>query len=111
MAASTRRPTVLVTGDVAFLHDLGGLIAARGCGVPLCIVVLNNDGGRIFDTLPVAGKTEHFEKFFVTPHGLDFSHAAALAGARLHRPADAPALRDALAEGVEGGLHLVEVRS
>src|SRR5206468_9504808 len=74
------------------------------------IVAVNNDGGRIFERLPVAG-TEHFERFFATPHGLDLSHAAALAEARLHRPTDVESLRGALGAAIEGGLHIVEVRT
>ncbi|HLL84075.1 MAG TPA: 2-succinyl-5-enolpyruvyl-6-hydroxy-3-cyclohexene-1-carboxylic-acid synthase, partial [Longimicrobium sp.] len=54
VAAASGRPTVLLTGDLAFLHDVGGLLVARRSGVPLTVVVVNNDGGGIFSFLPIA---------------------------------------------------------
>jgi len=54
-AATSGGPTVLLVGDVALVHDLGGLLAARRLGLSLTIVLLNNDGGGIFHFLPVAG--------------------------------------------------------
>ena len=73
-------PTVLLIGDVALLHDLGGLMAARRQDSDLTIVLLNNDGGGIFHFLPVAGERDAFEEHVATPHGVDFAHAAALFG-------------------------------
>ncbi|MEE8524829.1 MAG: 2-succinyl-5-enolpyruvyl-6-hydroxy-3-cyclohexene-1-carboxylic-acid synthase [Thermoanaerobaculia bacterium] len=75
------RPTVLLIGDVSFLHDLGGLAVARRVEHPLVIVVVQNRGGRIFEQLPLAADPSIQDGFFdhwTTPHDLDFSHAAAL---------------------------------
>ncbi|MGI8428623.1 MAG: 2-succinyl-5-enolpyruvyl-6-hydroxy-3-cyclohexene-1-carboxylic-acid synthase [Solirubrobacteraceae bacterium] len=85
-AALAEGPVVLLIGDVALAHDIGGLLAARRLGIPLTIVLLNNDGGGIFEFLPVAGQADAFEEHVATPHGLDFAHAAALYGARHERP-------------------------
>jgi 2-succinyl-5-enolpyruvyl-6-hydroxy-3-cyclohexene-1-carboxylate synthase len=111
VAAVSERPTVLLIGDVAFLHDVGGLLTASRHKLSLTVVVVNNDGGGIFSFLPIAKTTEHFEPLFGTPHGVDFSHAAALYGASLHRPDSPQALRASVKAGIEGGLHLVEVRT
>ncbi len=111
VAAASGRPTVLLTGDVAFLHDVGGLLTAHRHNVPLTIVVVNNDGGGIFSFLPIANATEHFEPLFGTPHGVDLSHAASLYGAEFHRPDSPPALRASVKVSMEGGLHLIEVRT
>ena len=73
-------PVVLLIGDVALAHDIGGLMAARRSGLSLTIVLLNNDGGGIFEFLPIAGARDAFEEHIATPHGLDFAHAAALYG-------------------------------
>jgi len=73
-------PAVLLIGDVALIHDLGGLLAASRLGLKLTIVLLHNDGGGIFDFLPVSGEGEDFVEHVATPHGLDFAHAAALFG-------------------------------
>ncbi len=82
-AAAQDAPVVLLIGDVALLHDIGGLLAARRHGLSLTIVLINNDGGGIFHFLPVAGETDAFEEHVATPHGLDFAHAAELYGLRL----------------------------
>ena len=93
VAAASDGPVVLLLGDVALLHDVGGLLAARRLGVPLVLVLLNNDGGGIFEFLPVAGERDFFEEHVATPHGVDFAHAAALYGCAYERPADLPASR------------------
>ena len=46
------RPTVLLVGDLAFLHDLPAL--AVRVTAPLAIVLVDNGGGGIFDFLAVA---------------------------------------------------------
>ena len=88
------------------------MLTAASLECPLSILVLNNDGGGIFSFLPVAerGESVDFERLFRTPHGLDFSHAAALAGARFVRVRDAAALSSALADAIGApGLDLIEV--
>ena len=80
VAAATGRPTLLFTGDLAFLHDLSGLLLARREAIALTIVVLDDDGGGIFSFLPVAEQAQSvaYERLFRTPHGVDLAHAAAL---------------------------------
>jgi 2-succinyl-5-enolpyruvyl-6-hydroxy-3-cyclohexene-1-carboxylate synthase len=112
-AAATGLPTVALLGDLTLLHDLGGLVTARRLGVPLTIVCVNNDGGGIFSFLPVAQAISpgRFEALFGTPHGVDLSAAAALAGARYLQPATPAALREAITGSLGHGLHLIEVRT
>jgi 2-succinyl-6-hydroxy-2,4-cyclohexadiene-1-carboxylate synthase len=74
------RPTLLVTGDLAFLHDLGGLRSAREVKTGFVIVVLNNDGGGIFSHLPIARHEADFEPLFGTPHGCDLAMATRAMG-------------------------------
>ncbi len=100
-AAASGRPTVIVTGDLGLLHDIGGLAAAGEAEAPLRIVVVNNDGGGIFSFLPQAdqiGEAE-FEELLGTPRGMDHAATAALFGLahrRIDGLADLPA---ALAAG------------
>lgn len=72
------RNTVLVIGDLAFLHDISGLLATRYQACNLDIVVMNNDGGGIFSYLPQAKVPQHYEELFGTPTALTFEHIAAM---------------------------------
>jgi 2-succinyl-5-enolpyruvyl-6-hydroxy-3-cyclohexene-1-carboxylate synthase len=98
VAAAADGPVVLLIGDVALAHDVGGLLAASRLGLRLAIVLLDNDGGGIFDFLPVAREGEAFERHVATPHGLDFAHAAALYGLAYEPVATAGELHAALAD-------------
>jgi 2-succinyl-5-enolpyruvyl-6-hydroxy-3-cyclohexene-1-carboxylate synthase len=72
----------LLTGELALLHDLGGLVCARDLGVALTIVCVNNGGGGIFDFLPVAEDSDpaDYERLVATPRDLDLAQVAALGG-------------------------------
>jgi 2-succinyl-5-enolpyruvyl-6-hydroxy-3-cyclohexene-1-carboxylate synthase len=94
VAAASTGPVVLLIGDVALAHDIGGLKAASR--FKLTIVLLDNDGGGIFDFLPAAREGDAFVEHIATPHGLDFSHAAALYGCGWERAADVGSFRAAL---------------
>lgn len=111
IAAGSEGRTVAYLGDLALLHDLHGLLIARQHKLSLTLVVTNNDGGGIFNFLPIAERTRHFERLFATPHGVEFAHLAQLSGAQLHRPAELVGFRRAIATGLDGGLHLIEVRT
>jgi 2-succinyl-5-enolpyruvyl-6-hydroxy-3-cyclohexene-1-carboxylate synthase len=111
-AAASDGPVVLLIGDVALAHDLGGLLAAKRLGVALTIVLVDNDGGGIFEFLPVAGAADAFEDHVATPTGLDAERIAALFGLAYLSPGDPPAFAAALtgALGSEGPT-LVHVRT
>jgi 2-succinyl-5-enolpyruvyl-6-hydroxy-3-cyclohexene-1-carboxylate synthase len=79
-ALGTQQPLVLVLGDMTFLHDINGLSFIAQLSVPLILVVANNNGNGIFRTLPIAQHTEVFERYFLTPHKYDLSHACKLYG-------------------------------
>jgi len=73
-------PTVLVTGDLALLHDTNGFLLARELRGSLTVVLMNNDGGGIFEHLPVAQFEPPFERFFGTPQSVDFARLSATYG-------------------------------
>jgi 2-succinyl-5-enolpyruvyl-6-hydroxy-3-cyclohexene-1-carboxylate synthase len=113
IAAAGGTPTVLLIGDVALAHDIGGLLAARRLELPLTIVLLNNDGGGIFHFLPVAGQQDAFEEHVATPHGLDFKDAAQLYGLDYQRPEDVGELEAAVRQSVadHDTARIIEVRT
>jgi 2-succinyl-5-enolpyruvyl-6-hydroxy-3-cyclohexene-1-carboxylate synthase len=71
-------PAWLLTGELALLHDFGGLLAARRAGADLHIVCLNNGGGAIFDFLPLAAHADAalFEEHIATPATADLAALA-----------------------------------
>jgi 2-succinyl-5-enolpyruvyl-6-hydroxy-3-cyclohexene-1-carboxylate synthase len=61
---------------------MNGLLAVHRGGVPITIVVINNNGGGIFRRLPIAQHDPPFTDLFLTPHGLTFAPAAEMYGLR-----------------------------
>jgi 2-succinyl-5-enolpyruvyl-6-hydroxy-3-cyclohexene-1-carboxylate synthase len=102
-AAGPDRPTALLLGDLSLYHDMNGLWAVRRHGLRPLIVVLDNDGGGIFDFLPQAEHTDVFEELFATPLGLRLADVARLYGldfCAAESPGELPAaLGSALASG------------
>ncbi|MFZ9630055.1 MAG: 2-succinyl-5-enolpyruvyl-6-hydroxy-3-cyclohexene-1-carboxylic-acid synthase [Ilumatobacteraceae bacterium] len=100
VAASGGRATVVALGDVAFCHDQSSLTALARRGLPLTIVVVDNDGGGIFSFLPQATALpgDRFEQLFGTPHGTDVLGVARAHGLGAVDVSTADALRAALAD-------------
>lgn len=71
--AHRQQSSVLLTGDLAFLHDTNGLLLRSHFAGHLTIVLLNNNGGGIFETLPIAQFDPPFEDFFATPQHISFA--------------------------------------
>ena len=72
--------TTLLVGDLAFRHDLGGLVGAFDTGpaepagphgFDLTVVVVDNGGGTIFSFLPAYGVVDAgaFDRLLTTPPG------------------------------------------
>ncbi len=96
-AAAGPGPVVLLIGDVALAHDIGGLLAARRLELDLTIVLIDNGGGGIFDFLPVATTpVDIYTRHIATLTGLDFALAAQLYGLEHRTAEDVLAFRLAL---------------
>ena len=78
IAAESGHLTVLVLGDLSALHDLNSLSWLSKIDTQVVILIMNNDGGAIFSHLPIAEQKDIFTPFFTTPHGFEFSYAAAM---------------------------------
>jgi 2-succinyl-5-enolpyruvyl-6-hydroxy-3-cyclohexene-1-carboxylate synthase len=123
-------PVVLLIGDVALAHDIGGLIAASRLDLALTIVLIDNGGGGIFDFLPIsstplapadeqlplpaqegAAAQDVYTRHIATPTGLDFAAAARLYGIEHQRLEDLPAFRSALEQSLlSHNSTIIEVR-
>ena len=68
--------TVLLCGDLTFLHDSNALLSAYGHRGDLTVVVINNQGGGIFNHLAVA-QSAHFEQLWGTPQAADLGKLCA----------------------------------
>ncbi len=109
LAAVSSGPVIGLLGDLALYHDMNGLLAAREETLNGVIVLLNNDGGGIFEYLPQAGLAD-FEQYWLTPTHLDFEQVARLYGLTYYRTTDAPGFGPALQQALdEPGLSLIEV--
>ena len=98
VATAAGSTTWAVLGDLALVHDLGGLAAARDVE-NLRLLVLDNGGGGIFHFLPQAESMapEEFEALLGTPAGIDLAQAASLFGLSCARPSNPTELAEALA--------------
>jgi 2-succinyl-5-enolpyruvyl-6-hydroxy-3-cyclohexene-1-carboxylate synthase len=106
------KPIVGIVGDVTLYHDMNGLLAAQRCGVSITLVLLNNNGGGIFHRLPVKDFEPEFTQHFITPHGLDFAHAARLYGFDYVCVYGRDAFRQAFATSVASNRpNMIEVRT
>ena len=111
----------LVVGDIAFLHDLNALVAARLHGLSATIVLVNNDGGGIFSFLPQAqpgaavpgsGLPEHYEELFGTPHGIDVGPIVTALGGEHRLVTGASDLDAAIRDSIgRPGVRVLELRT
>ncbi len=99
--SATDDPLVLVTGDIAYYHDMNGLLALDRCGVDATIVEINNDGGGIFHMLPIESFDPPFTGQFRTPHGLDYAATGDLYDLDFQRVETRSAFRDAFSDSIE----------
>ncbi len=92
------RHTVLLCGDLTFLHDSNALLSAYGHRGDLTVLVINNQGGGIFNHLAVA-RSARFEQLWGTPQATDLGKLCA-----------AHKVRHDLAAGWEDLRRLLEIR-
>jgi 2-succinyl-5-enolpyruvyl-6-hydroxy-3-cyclohexene-1-carboxylate synthase len=106
------RPMILICGDLAFYHDLNGLLATKKYNISLTVILLNNDGGGIFNLLPISKFENTFEEFFGTAHGLDFAPIINAYGCEHILVRDWTHFRDAFLYSIETkGTQVLEIRS
>lgn len=72
--AYQNQSTVMLTGDLALLHDINGFLINKYFQGHLTIIVINNNGGGIFEMLPIVNFEPPFEEYFATPQQVDFAN-------------------------------------
>lgn len=105
------QPSVLLTGDLALLHDTNGFLLRPKFKGSLTIVLINNNGGGIFGHLPVAQFNPPFEEYFATPQKVDFAKLADAYGATCLLVRDWDHLAGLVKKLPEEGIRVLEIRT
>jgi 2-succinyl-5-enolpyruvyl-6-hydroxy-3-cyclohexene-1-carboxylate synthase len=106
------QPMLLICGDLAFYHDLNGLMAVKKYNINLTVILLNNDGGGIFEMLPIANFEPPFEELFGTSHGLDFAPIVTAYGGEHIEIQDWSHFQQAVLDSLQrSGTQVLEVKS
>lgn len=110
VAHGADKPAVLLTGDLALLHDANGFLLRAKLRGSLTIVLINNRGGGIFEHLPVA-QFEPFEEFFATPQDVDFAKLCAAHGVAHTLVRDWEHFTELVATLPASGVRVLEVKT
>jgi 2-succinyl-5-enolpyruvyl-6-hydroxy-3-cyclohexene-1-carboxylate synthase len=105
------KPSVLLTGDLAFLHDSNGLLAASQLKGSLTVVLINNSGGGIFEHLSVSEINSSFEDFFATPQSVDLARLCEAHGYHHEQIQGWGSLVSSISVLPESGLRILELRT
>lgn len=83
IASASKKATYLITGDLAFFHDLTGIHNSIKYDIPLTVILINNNGGGIFESLPISAYKNYLNKYFKTPLNLNFAKIVNSLGGKL----------------------------
>ncbi|MCZ4338225.1 2-succinyl-5-enolpyruvyl-6-hydroxy-3-cyclohexene-1-carboxylic-acid synthase [Shewanella colwelliana] len=109
VVAHNKQATTLIIGDISQLHDLNSLAIAAQLTSPLVIVVLNNDGGNIFNLLPVPDEKLRND-YYRLAHGFEFGYAAAMFGLAYNQVDDIVSFNEVYRDAiVHPGASVIEV--
>jgi 2-succinyl-5-enolpyruvyl-6-hydroxy-3-cyclohexene-1-carboxylate synthase len=116
LGLATSRPglaTYGLLGDLAFLHDLSGLMFAADEAPAATLVVVDNAGGGIFSFLPQASVLDRptFERLFGTPQRSSVAALAAAAGCEVIEVATTAELAQASAVPTSGGIRVIRAHT
>jgi 2-succinyl-5-enolpyruvyl-6-hydroxy-3-cyclohexene-1-carboxylate synthase len=105
------RPIVVLTGDLALLHDTNGFLTASKLSGSLTIVLINNNGGGIFEHLAIANFNPPFEDLFATPQNMDFAKLCAAYGVEHLAVADWTQFEKLVSALPETGVRVLEIKT
>ncbi len=107
--AHRNQSSILLTGDLALLHDTNGFLIKHKFVSHLTIILINNNGGGIFEMLPVAKFDPPFEEFFATPQHINFAQLCATYGAEHQIIDDWEQLKEKLVSLPNNGIRVLEL--
>lgn len=107
--AYRQNSSVLLTGDLALLHDTNGFLIRNQFVGHLTIIVINNNGGGIFEMLPISQFEPPFEQYFATPQEIDFAQLCATYGVEYQQVTDWQQLKDLLNPLPKQGIRVLEI--
>ena len=99
----------LLTGDLAFLHDTNALLSAKDFKGSLTVILINNNGGGIFEHLQFSSR-EGFEEFFATPQHVDIQKLCVAYSVRYKRILNWESFTEQLNEKING-LRVLELKT
>lgn len=112
ISSVSKEPTYLLTGDLAFYHDLTGLHNSIIFNIPLTVILINNSGGGIFYSLPVSRFGKIFRKNFLTPLKLDFRKIVKAFGGIYYIATERKKLKEALRQSANNKrLSVIEIKT
>jgi len=72
-----KNPLLLVTGDLAFVHDINGWLIENSVDMNLTILLIDNNGGNIFNRIYKENlKEDELKKLFLMPKEINWSKLA-----------------------------------
>ena len=75
--ARITKPVLLVTGDLALIHDINGFLIENAIELNLTILLINNNGGNIFNNLYKNNlEEEELKKLFIMPKSINWENLA-----------------------------------
>lgn len=80
----SNQPVVAMIGDMSALYDLNSLALFKNVNQPTIIFIINNNGGAIFDMLPVDNDVK--DQFYRMPHYTEFAQVASMFDLKYARP-------------------------
>ena len=110
LAHKADKPTFLLTGELAFLHDSNALLFQNQLVGNLTIFLINNQGGGIFEHLPIADQPE-FEKCFATPQDCDFSKLCQAHGIEFIRSQNWDEIINLIQIPIQSGIRVIEIKT
>jgi 2-succinyl-5-enolpyruvyl-6-hydroxy-3-cyclohexene-1-carboxylate synthase len=109
--AHNQQSSVMLTGDLSLLHDTNGFLISNKFIGHLTIILINNNGGGIFEMLPIAKFNPPFEEFFATPQNIDFSQLCTTYNVEHNLISSWEELQNQLKQLPKTGIRVLEIKT